>query len=158
MAQDLKDWLAVPPHQAGIVLSFGFPISEAHISSGGKIIARKTWDPKQTFVWQLRAQPDVYQIQFEQGPLASVGVIAKQPGSLTYLRSVPVSHKDGQFAGVDVAVTTGQPPAELIDWLQNAGKVGIKDAFVSDYIETVNRVLLVSTEPPWPSPPPPPKK
>jgi hypothetical protein len=93
MAQDstLKDWLAVPAKQAGIVLSIEFPVSEARIFSEGKLLAAKKWIGKYPLVWQLRVQPDDYQFQFGSGPISSVGVVAKQAGSLTTLRVVPPS-------------------------------------------------------------------
>jgi hypothetical protein len=158
----LEAWLAVPPRQAGIVLSIDFPVALANISSGGKILAVKKWIPKVPFIWQLRVPPDVYQIHFEHGPIWSVGVIAKQPASLTYVRLTAAGGKDGDV-GVGVTVTAGAPPSELSNLLQNAAKIGISDAWNTDYIdasyrEDGARVLLVSTEPPWPIPPPPPKR
>jgi hypothetical protein len=149
VAQDsaLKAWLAVPPGQAGIVISFGFPVSSATISSAGKILATKKWASKQQFVWQLRLQPDIYQIQFAQSePLASVGVIAQPASSLTYVRLVPLQEDNGQIVGAGVAVTRGQPP-ELTQWLQNAAATGIADAFGTNLIEAGHTTLVVSTEP-----------
>jgi hypothetical protein len=148
VAQDstLRAWLAVPPGQAGIVISFGFPVSSATISSAGKILATKKWDSKQQFVWQLRLQPDIYQIQFAQSePLASVSVIAKPASSLTYLRLVPLQEDNGEIVGAGVAVTRGQPP-ELTGWLQNATRTDIADVFSTDFIEAGHTTLVVSTE------------
>jgi hypothetical protein len=159
MAQDSKltDWLAVPPEQTGIVLAIDFPVYGADVSSEGKILASKKWIGKEPFVWQLRLKPDDYQIQFKSGPIWSVGVVAKRPGALTYVRVFPIKGSDGTV-GVGVAVTAGPPPVEVTNWLQNAAQIGGSDALRVDYIEPGNRVLLVSTEPPWAIPPPPPPK
>lgn len=156
MAQDsrLADWLAVPPQRAGIVLSIDFPVSEVTISSDGKVLASKKWIPNIPFVWQLRVEPDIYQIRLQQGPIASIGVIAKQPASLTYVRLAPIKDGSGN-AGLSAVVTTGPTPPALIYSLENATKFGIPDAFRADFIEAGNRVLLLNTEPPWPIPPPP---
>jgi hypothetical protein len=159
MAEDskLKDWLAVSPQQAGIVLSIDFPVSEARIFSEGKLLAAKKWTAKPPFVWQLRVQPDIYQIQFTSGPISSVGVVAKQPASLSYVRVVPIRGNAGDV-GIGVSVTSGPLPTDVADGLQNAAQIGVSDAFGTDYIEAGSRVLLVSTDPPWPIPPPPPPK
>jgi hypothetical protein len=149
VAQDsaLKAWLTVPAEQAGIVISFGFPVSAATISSAGKILATKKWASKQQFVWQLRLQPDIYQIQFAQSELlASVSVIAKPASSLTYFRLVPLQEDNGQIVGAGVAVTRGQPP-ELTEWLQSAARSGIADVFGTNFIEAGHTTLVVSTEP-----------
>jgi hypothetical protein len=158
MAEDwkLKDWLDVPPQQAGIVFSIEFPVSEAKIFSAGKLLASKKWIEKEPFIWQIRVQPDVYQIQFSTGPISSVGVIAKQPGSLTFVRVLPLKGKEGDV-GVGVAVIPGPIPSEVTNGLLNAAQIGVSDAFSTSYIEAGNRVLLVSTEPEWPIPPPPKK-
>jgi hypothetical protein len=150
----LTDWLAVPPEQAGIVLAIDFPVYNADISSEGKIVASKKWIGKEPFVWQIRLKPDVYQIQFKSGPISFVGVDAKQPAALTFVRLSRIKASDGG-SGVGVAVTLGAPPIEVTDWLQNAAQIGGSDAFRADYIEAGNRVLLLSTEPPWSIPPPP---
>lgn len=148
----LQKWLAVPARQAGVVLEIGFPVWSASVSSAGKIVANKKWTPKVPLVWQLRVEPDNYQIEFNQGPIWSLGVIAKQPGSLTYVRLGLTDE-----SGFDIKVTSGAtPPADLVEWLQTAEKIGVRDAWNADYVEAGNRVLLVSTEPPWPIPPPPP--
>ena len=157
----LTDWLAVPPQQAGIVLAIDFPVFDANISNEGKVLATNKWIGKEPFVWQLRLRPDLYQIQFNSGPISSVGVITKRPGSLTYVRVAPIKRNDGS-AGVGVAVTTGPIPSEVAASLQSSAQIGAFDAFRTDYIEVGNGVLLISTEPPWqiepPPPPPPPKK
>lgn len=158
MAQDsrISDWLAVSPHSAGIVLSIDFPISKATISNDkGDVLAAKQWIPKIPLIWQLRVQPDAYQIRLEEGPIWSLGVIAKQPGGLTYVRLARYHGSKGEI-GLSATVSQGPVPSQLTDYLETAAKIGIPEAFSIDTIGPGNRILLVSTEPPWKIPPPPP--
>jgi hypothetical protein len=158
MAQDsrIKDWFAVPPHSAGIILSVDFPVFKATISNDkGDVLVSKQWIPKIPLIWHLQVPPDIYQIRFQEGPIWSIGVIAKQPGSLTYVRLARYQGNNGEV-GLNATVSQGPVPSQLIGFLEAAEKIGIPDAFSVSTIGAGNRILLVSTEPPWKIPPPPP--
>jgi hypothetical protein len=158
MAQNSKlmEWRAVPPREAGIVLIVDFPVARATISNDkDEVLSSKQWNPKLPLIWQLRVSPDVYQIHFNSGPIWSIGVVAKQPGALTYVRLARYEGKNGEV-GLTAAVFRGEFPDRLSNSLEFADKIGIPDAFSTATIGAGNRILFVSTEPPWKIPPPPP--
>jgi hypothetical protein len=99
------------------------------------------------FVTQFRFSPGEHHLRL-QGPLAAVNV-STEDSVLTYLRLSPIKTNDE--AGVSATITSGKPTPELLDKLEELRK-NFRHIYVSTPAPTS---FTLSTEPPWPIPPPP---
>jgi hypothetical protein len=156
----LQDWVAVSSKEAGLVLIIDAPVTSVDIfaqfsANERKEVARITWPPSlSVFVHQFRLEPGDNQFRLLQGPIANVGVVTRAE-TLTYLRLSP--YRKGDDTGANIVVTTGPPPQELTAQLDEIRRQ-VSYAYGVTQLRNFGHTFQLNTEPPWPIPPPPPKK
>lgn len=157
MAQNepISDWLAVPPDQGGLVFIVPDTVALFIGDEAGKILDFTKWQASSPLVRQIRLKPNTYQIRLK-GPLAGVSVVIR-PESVTYLRVGLFKSKFGEIGNYSAA-WTGKPPDDVIDFLRAGAEKGGGTVYATPFVYTENNILTLNTEPPWPIPPPPPKK
>jgi hypothetical protein len=155
LQQLLEEWSRVKQDEAGLVLSvrsdkLGFVFVG---DTKGSTFEARPWRSDAKYIRQFRVKPGNYTILINRvpgtDPVNSVTVFAK-PGQLTYV------DVEGSLNGAAVGARVGRVNPDLAATLQAASQAGVP--FQPTYIEPVGNVIQVSTEPPWPVPPPPPKK
>jgi hypothetical protein len=148
----LKNWLAVPKDQGGLVLiaadASGLTIGDA----AAKPLDTIKWPAASPLVRQVRLRPGTYQIRL-MGPLESVGVVTT-PESLTFLRLGSFKGNSGE-QGVFAVGWSGIAPNDVVEWLTAAAEKEPGTVYATPFLETENNTLTLNTEPPWPIPPPP---
>jgi len=158
----LKQWSSVPPGSSGLVFIIEASVSSFELASGKKkTLAQTKWLAGLPFVRQYRLEPGRYEIKLPP-PLDWVAIQTKE-GSLTYLRlsplALPQTGRQEQTVGVAVGAWSGPAPEFVGAWLEKAYSSGLKEAYQTNLLKDVDgRVLLVSTDPPWQIPPPPPPR
>lgn len=152
----LDEWTKLPPDQSGLVLVIDAPLSSVTISGGDKkVISTTKWNPKSPFIRQFRVKPGYYTLNL-RGPIANLGVVL-EPGRLIYVQLAPYKGDGGDTGVVATVSAGGHPEFKQIGEILEKADQGwrISGVFATDFISPANNVLLVSTEPPWPIPPPP---
>ena len=154
--ESIKDWAVVPTDQAGFVVVAPDAKSLVIGDDKAKPWVTVQWPETRQFplVTQIRLKPGPYQIRLK-APLDSVGVVLDAE-TLTYLRIGTYKGQFGEQASY-VAVWSGPPTEEIESALRIAAeKKGSTSVYATPFINTGSSgVLTLSTEPPWPIPPPP---
>jgi hypothetical protein len=158
----LKEWSSLPQGSSGLVFTIDADISSFELASPSKgPLSKWKWKLGAPFVLQYRLAPGRYEIRLAP-PLYAVTVDAKE-GDLTYVNLgrflAPSSSGSEPVARIQVTVSSGAIPSVVSERLEKAYQDGFKAVYTPEPLPSVaDRVLLVSTEPPWWIPPPPPPK
>jgi hypothetical protein len=158
----LKIWSSLPQGDSGLVFIIDAPVTSFELATGQKkILSFAKWTKNLPFVRQYRLPPGVYSVVLKP-PLISATVESKA-GFLTYVTlraaSLPSSGQE-PVIGLEVSSSRGVVPEFVEQLLEKAYLNGLSDAYTTEALPDLGgeRVLLVSTEPPWQIPPPPPPR
>lgn len=153
IARDLTigEWLAVPPESTGLALILDPPISRVRVftfvaQGSSKIVYELKASGKLPLVHQFRLTPGEYQVRLS-GTGTNLGLTLRG-GVLNFLRLTPLTST--------IVISTDAAASEVSSVIEE--HEASHYSWIVDPLGSEINTLEINTEPPWPIPPPPPKR